>query len=85
MKILVNTAGTTPMRLVGIHPTGCGWRPINLKLMDYVPAVFALPPLMRRRRRWGRVGDVVGRSVRQLRADHIVGTPVDGDDGMHRK
>jgi 3-oxoacyl-[acyl-carrier protein] reductase len=75
VDILVNNAGATPMGRIGDTPDAVWMKSINLKMMGYVRCARALTPPMRRRR-WGRVINVIGRSGHQPRANYIVGSAV---------
>jgi len=75
VDILVNNAGATPMGRIGETPDATWVKSINLKLMGYARCARALTPAMRKRR-WGRVINIIGRSGHQPRANYIVGSSV---------
>ena len=75
IDILVNNAGSSPMGR--IHDTDDAvWRKsIDLKLMGYVGCARRVAPEMRRRR-WGRIVNIIGRSGRRPRAAYVAGGAV---------
>ncbi len=75
IDILINNAGSSPSGRIGDTDDAIWMKSINLKLMGYARCSRALTPEMRKRR-WGRVINIIGRSGHQPRAEYVTGGAV---------
>jgi 3-oxoacyl-[acyl-carrier protein] reductase len=75
IDILINNAGSSPSGRIHDTDDAVWMKSLNLKLMGYVRCARALIPDMRKRR-WGRVINIIGRSGHQPRAEYVAGGAV---------
>ncbi len=72
IDILINNAGASPAGRIHDVPDEAWFAALTLKPMGYVRCARAVIPDMRRRR-WGRIINIIGRSGHQPRAWYLVG------------
>ena len=75
IDLLINNAGSSPSGRLGDTDDATWMKSINLKLMGYMRCARALIPEMRKRR-WGRIINIIGRSGHQPRAEYVAGGAV---------
>jgi 3-oxoacyl-[acyl-carrier protein] reductase len=75
IDILVNNAGASPMGRIADTLDETWQKSLNLKLLGYMRCARDVLPEMRKRR-WGRIVNIIGRSGHQPRAAYMAGGAV---------